>query len=109
MLKKGEIYKLDEPFWARLGAAHGYLWVYEGRYNLAWRQPTAFLHTRGFISQFADIQLAENVVAIKGERKWGKFRSLATGHAMEMPTFAVVAREENLMRKILRRIEWLSS
>ena len=47
MLKKGEVYELEGMFREKLGAAHGYLWVYEGkadmnRYGLARRRAHEF-------------------------------------------------------------------
>jgi hypothetical protein len=78
-MEKGEVYELHEKYREKLGAAHGYLWVYEDRHDTG------------------------------DERRWGTFRSVASGHVMNMPIFAVVAKEESLMRKILRGIRCLSS
>jgi hypothetical protein len=113
MLKKGEIYELHEKFREKLGAAHGYIWVYEDRHDAGTRW-SAHFGTYDFILAYVANPTRDkrNIVTsttIKGERKWGTFRSVASGHVMNMPTFAVVAKEESLMRKILRRIGCLSS
>jgi hypothetical protein len=115
MLKKGEIYELEGMFREKLGAAHGYLWVYEGKANLT-RYGIALRLTREFVyawlaepAREAFRRESSPYTRIKGERKWGTFKSVASGHVMNMPTFAVVVERWSLLRKILRWIRWINS
>jgi hypothetical protein len=106
MLKKGEVYKLGEPFAAAFGEGHGWLWMCEG----VWRRNVDAAFSRASVMVSAWVRdrpweihslKYQSAGGFRGKpgvvfvhhRRFGLFRSVLTGQAYEFPDFAVTEGE----------------
>ena len=109
MLKKGEVYKLGEPFAEAFGEEHGWLWVCEGVWS---RSPdAAFSRSRTMVNAWVRDRpwtlrdtkprgswscggfTGKPAVVFVHDRRFGLFRSILTGQVYEFPDFAVTEGE----------------